>query len=124
MAEAFTNTMHGGKITASSAGTHPVGIDPLAVKVMNEIGIDISRNRSKHISGFIGEHFDLVVTVCDDAREECPNFPGAVRMIHRGFDDPPRLAVNTSAEEALKHYRRVRDEIRSFISLLPELLYK
>jgi len=123
MAEAFANTLFGPLIRAFSAGTHPRGIDPLAVKTMEEIGIDISGNRSKHISDFIGENLDLVITVCDDAREECPYFPGAKRTVHVGFEDPPYLARNASSEEeALLHYRRVRDEIGEFVSKLPEIL--
>ena len=120
MAEGFANEMLEGRAEAFSAGTHPKGIDPLAVRAMAEVGIDISGNGSKHISEYLGKDFDLVVTVCDNAREECPIFPGAKRMIHSGFEDPPCLARDArSEEEALIHYRRIRDEIEKFIEVLP-----
>jgi arsenate reductase len=88
---------------------------------MAEAGVDISRHRSKHIDELTDIPFDCVVTVCDQARESCPLFPGRTKMIHAGFDDPPRLARNSKDEqEALGHYRRVRDEIRRFVETLPE----
>ena len=105
---------------AFSAGTNPVGLNPLAVKVMAEAGVDISRHTSKHIDSLRGERFDVVVTVCDSAREACPVFPESARVVHVGFDDPPRLALGARDEaEALVHYRRVRDEIRAFVEGLP-----
>jgi arsenate reductase len=90
---------------------------------MEEAGVDISRGRSKHVEELLraGVQFDVVVTVCDHARETCPVFPGTTRVVHRGFDDPPRLARGASTEEgALEHYRRVRDEIRTFVETLPD----
>jgi arsenate reductase len=123
MAEAFTNALRGGEFETRSAGVTPKEIDPRAVKVMAEVGIDISGQRSKDVERFIGQDWDYVVTLCDNARESCPFFPGQVRRVHRGFDDPPYLAQEAaSEEEALAHYRRVRDEIRSFVEKLPESL--
>jgi len=101
---------------AWSAGTSPKGLDPRAVEVMREVGIDLSGQRSKPVEEVRGVPFDLVVTVCDAARESCPVFPGRVRHLHAGFDDPPRLAAAAAGEEeALSIYRRVRDEIRAFV---------
>ncbi len=91
------------------------------MRVMREAGVDISGHTSKHVSELASIPFDVVVTVCDSAHEACPIFPGATRVVHRGFDDPPRLAAGArSDEEALPHYRRVRDEIRGFIESLPD----
>ncbi len=87
---------------------------------MSEAGVDIAAQRSKHFDELREIAPDLVVTVCDSAREACPVWPGAAEMRHAGFDDPPRLAASASSEEeALVHYRRVRDEIRSFVEELP-----
>jgi arsenate reductase (thioredoxin) len=106
-----------------SAGTHPRGLDPLAVKVMAEVGLDISGQPSKALSAVSHIPFDYVITVCGDAHESCPVFPGHATVIHVGFDDPPRLAAHAASdEEALRHYRRVRDEIRAFIEELPRAL--
>jgi arsenate reductase (thioredoxin) len=116
MAEGWARHLHGDKVEARSAGVAASRLDPRAVQVMKEAGVDISSHRSKHVSEFAGEKFDLVVTVCDNAAEACPTFPGSVKVMHRGFDDPPRLAVRAeSEEEILEMYRRVRDEIRSFV---------
>jgi arsenate reductase len=88
--------------------------------VMAEAGVDISGQRSKDVSGLRDVDFDCVVTICDHAREVCPIFPGGAKLIHRGFDDPPRLTRGAATEqEALRHYRRVRDEIRDFVQTLP-----
>lgn len=107
-----------------SAGASPSTLNPLAVRVMAEAGVDIGSHRSKSVEETDPETLDLVVTVCADAHESCPVFPGSARVVHRGFDDPPRLAKDAkSEEEALPHYRRVRDEIRAFVEQeLPELL--
>lgn len=108
---------------ANSAGTHPQGLNPLAVRVMAEAGVDISRHTSKHLSDFRAQSFDYVITVCDAAHEACPVFPAATRTVHIPFNDPPRLAAAaTSDDEALPHYRRVRDQIRTFIETLPASL--
>ena len=106
-----------------SAGTDPTRVDPRAVQVMAEAGVDISSHRAKSISEIQDIDFDYVVTVCDQAREQCPYFPARVREIHAGFDDPPALAGRAKDEqEVLAIYRRVRDEIRSFIEELPHVL--
>jgi len=88
---------------------------------MAEAGVDISKQRPKHVDELRGIEFDCVVTVCGHAREHCPVFPGPARVIHVGFDDPPRLAADAkTTEERLAHYRRVRDEIRAMVASLPE----
>ncbi len=120
MAEGWARDLHGGKIEAFSAGVAPKGLDPRAVRVMAEAGVDISDHASRHVGELVGIGFDWVVTVCDSARESCPLFPGRAGVVHRGFDDPPRLALGaTTEEEALAPYRRVRDEIRAFVAALP-----
>ncbi|MFH1279122.1 MAG: arsenate reductase ArsC [Candidatus Eisenbacteria bacterium] len=120
MAEAWARALRGDELEPFSGGTDPHGLDPMAVAVLIEAGLDLEGHRSKHVDEFRGESFDLVVTVCDNARETCPVFPGAVRTVHRAFDDPPFLAKGAATgEEALGHYRRVRDEIRAFIETLP-----
>jgi len=123
MAEGWTRALRSGMVEAYSAGIEPKGLNPLAVRVMREAGVDISRHRSKDVSEFRDSDLDLVITVCDHAHESCPVFPSRVPVVHVGFDDPPRLAEGTSTEEeALGHYRRVRDEIRSFVEGLPDSL--
>jgi arsenate reductase len=98
-------------------------MNPSAVKVMAEAGIDIATQYSKHVDDLKNIQFDYLVTVCDNANETCPIFPGHTKCIHVGFDDPPRLAKSAKTEaEALGHYRRVRDEIRAFIETLPDAL--
>jgi arsenate reductase len=123
MAEGWARQLHGDRLEPYSAGTLPGQVDPRAVRVMDEAGVDISTHRSKHVDDLEGTAFDWVVTVCDRANESCPVIPGAERRMHVGFEDPPRLADGASTEEAaLDHYRRVRDEIRSFVQELPERL--
>ena len=123
MAEGWARHLHAGAIEAYSAGIEKHGLNPNAVKVMGEVDIDISYHFSKDLSDLAGLDFDLVVTVCGHAHETCPVFPGNARVVHRGFDDPPKLALDAKTEdEALSHYRRVRDEIGVFMSELPELL--
>jgi arsenate reductase len=120
MAEGWARRLKATLIEPCSAGTAPRGIDPRAVQVMAEVGVDISGQRSRHFSEIVGQDFDYVVTVCGDAREQCPVFPGATKTIHVGFEDPPRLAADAATEaEALAHYRRIRDEIKQFIARLP-----
>lgn len=117
MAEGWAKALKPDSIDACSAGTHPHGLNPLAVRAMAEAGVDISSHRSKRPEDVAP--VDVVVTVCDSARESCPALPGA-RVMHVGFDDPPRLAATArSDEEAMTHYRRVRDEIRAFVETLP-----
>ena len=123
MSEGWARHLKSDRIEAWSAGTAPHGLDPRAVRVMAEAGVDISGQTSKHVDDLLDVPFDYVVTVCDRAAESCPVFPGRARKIHRSFQDPPRLAREANEEEeALGHYRRVRDEIRAFIETLPEAL--
>ena len=123
MAEAFTRHLKGDQIEALSAGVAPKGIDPRATKAMSEAGIDISNQGSKSLNQVIHGQFDYVVTLCDNAQKTCPSFPGKIRVIHVGFDDPPKLAATAQdEEEAMLHYRRVRDEIKAFVEMLPESL--
>jgi len=123
MAEGWARRLKAGEFEAWSAGVEVHGLNPNAVKVMAEAGVDISAHRSKHIGELMDIDFDYVVTVCDNARETCPFFPGKAKMVHVGFDDPPRLAEGAAnEEEALNCYRRVRDEIREFVLTLPESL--
>ncbi|MBE7414418.1 MAG: arsenate reductase ArsC [Deltaproteobacteria bacterium] len=104
MAEAWTRHFWAGSIEAESAGTKPKGLDPLAVEAMQEAGVDISGQASKGMDAVNGRHFDLVITVCSVADENCPLFPGAPKIVHAGFDDPPRLAKGLmSGEEAMAH---------------------
>ncbi|MEW6749995.1 MAG: arsenate reductase ArsC [Candidatus Latescibacterota bacterium] len=120
MAEGWTRHLRAGEWEAYSAGVEPHGLDPRAVRVMAEAGVDISGQKPKHVDALKDQPFDYVVTVCAPAAERCPLFPGPVRMVHHGFDDPPQLARSAvSEEEALGHYRRVRDEIRAFVERLP-----
>ena len=125
IAEAWARHLKADVVEPYSAGTHPRGIDPLAVKVMAEVGLDISAQPSKALRDVSHIPFAYVVTVCSDAHESCPVFPGHAKVMHVGFDDPPRLAAHAMSEaEALTHYRRVRDEIRAFIQQFPNVLLK
>jgi arsenate reductase len=122
MAEGLGRAILAGRAEVESAGTQPHGLNPVMVEVMREVGIDVLGQRSKHIDEFAGVKLDLVVTVCDAAHEACPVMPG-VQVMHRGFEDPPRLAKDAATpQEALVHYRRVRDEIRDFINQWPQWL--
>jgi len=121
MAEAWTRRLQGEQFEAYSAGVAPKAIDPRAIKAMAEAGIDISGQISKDVDALGNMEFDYVITLCDNARESCPYFPAKTRLIHKGFDDPPKLADGASDEEdAMRHYRRVRDEIKAFVKTLPE----
>jgi arsenate reductase len=123
MAEAWTRELKGGQFEAYSAGVEPKEIDPRAIKAMKEAGIDISEQKSKDADSLGEMEFDYVVTLCDNARESCPFFPAKTRLAHKGFDDPPKLALDIDdEEEAMANYRRVRDEIRAFIEKLPQSL--
>ncbi len=113
MAEGFLRTYGGGRYEAHSAGTRPSTLNPLAVEVMREIGIDISRQRSKNATEYLGTHFPMIVTVCDNAREHCPIFPGPAVRQHWPFEDP--ADATGSPEERLAVFRKVRDEIRARI---------
>ena len=123
MADGWARKLKGDVIESYSAGVETHGLNPKAVQVMAEAGVDISGHRSKHVRELSDVPFDFVVTVCDNAQESCPVFPGKIKVVHVGFDDPPRLAkAARSEEEALNHYRRVRDEIRKFVETLPDSL--
>jgi arsenate reductase len=121
MAEGWTRALKGDQIEAYSAGIETHGLNPRAVNVMAEAGVDISGHRSKTVAELAVGKFDYVVTVCDHAHESCPLFPAKTKVVHAGFDDPPRLAKEAKTEEeALAHYRRVRNEIKAFVETLPE----
>ncbi len=123
MAEGWTRHLKGDQIDVWSAGIERHDLDPRAVKVMAEAGIDISGHTTKHVRDLMHIPFDYVVTVCDRARENCPVFPGKAKVVHQGFDDPPKLAKDAKTEEeALDHYRRVRDDIHAYVETLPEAL--
>jgi arsenate reductase (thioredoxin) len=123
MAEGFASHLIGKVVMPYSAGSTAKGLDPYAIKVMLEAGIDISAHRSKTVNEVAGIEFDYVITLCDDADENCPFFPAKTKVIHHGFDNPPKLAAGSkSEEEKISHYRRVRDEIREYIENLPSLL--
>lgn len=122
MAEGWAKALKADCIEAYSAGVDPHGMNERAIQVMAESGIDISNQHSKHVDELADITFDYVVTVCDHAHESCPVLPGA-RIVHVGFDDPPRLARDAKTdEEALNHYRRIRDEIKTFVEHLPDNL--
>ena len=123
MAEGFCRHFKGDDINTFSAGIETHGLNPNAVQVMKEVGIDISHHKSKTVEELGNREFDYVITVCGHADESCPVFPAKTRIIHRGFDDPPQLAKEATTEEgALDCYRRVRDEIKAFVLTLPESL--
>ncbi len=123
MAEGFAAAHKSESVEPYSAGIEAHGLNPLAVKVMAEAGVDISRHKSKTLDQVLNIPFDFVITVCAHANESCPVFPGHARVIHVAFDDPPALArAAASEEEVLAIYRRVRDEIRVFVEGLPRAL--
>ena len=114
MAEAFLNTLSGDRYEAFSAGTAPTGVNPYAIKVMRETGIDISRHRSKGVEELLGQRFDDIVTICDNAKEVCPFFPGGANRIHKSFSDPS--SCEGSEQKILDCVRRIRDEIKDWIT--------
>ncbi len=119
MAEGWARHLRGDDIVPYSSGLAAHGLNPRAVKVMAEAGVDISGHQSINLDGVKDISFDYVVTVCGHADEYCPAFPGKIKRVHKGFDDPPSLAMNAKdEEEALAHFRRVRDEVREFIASL------
>lgn len=123
MAEGWARHLKPEVIEAYSAGLETHGLNPNAVKVMAEAGVDISGQKSKLASDLLGEGFDYVVTVCGHANETCPVFPSKTKTVHVGFDDPPKLAEKAETEDKkLDCYRKVRDQIREFVSGLPESL--
>ncbi|MCS7228762.1 MAG: arsenate reductase ArsC [Candidatus Kryptonium sp.] len=113
MAEGLLRHFGDNKFEVFSAGTNPSFVHPLAIEAMKEIGIDISNHRSKSVNEFIDQNFDYVITVCDRAKEVCPNFPGQVRKIHWSFEDPAE--ARGTREERMKVFRKVRDEIKEHI---------
>jgi len=127
MAEGWARHLKGDVIEAYSAGIETHGLNPNAVKVMAEAGVDISGHKSQHIDEFKDVDLDLVITVCAHAHETCPYFPGNAKVVHVGFDDPPKMArelatQGASEEEQLDCYRNVRDEIKAFVETLLEAL--
>ena len=123
MAEGWTRALKSDFIDAYSAGVEARGLDPRAVQAMAEAGVDISGQHSKRVDEFSDSAFDAVVTVCDNARESCPVFPGKTRVSHVGFEDPPHLArLAKTEEEAMTHYRQIRDQIKAFVETLPDSL--
>lgn len=120
MAEGWARALKADQIEAYSAGIEKHGLNPRAVQVMEEAGVDISGQRSQIVDDLEPIAFDLVVTLCGHAHEHCPVWTGTPRVVHHGFEDPPRLAEQAADEEArLSCYRRVRDEIRHWVADLP-----
>jgi arsenate reductase len=123
MAEGWARHLRSDVIDAYSAGVEPHGMNARAIKAMAEAGVDISAHHSKHVDALAGIPFDYVITVCGHANETCPVFPGKTKVVHVGFDDPPTLAKGArDEEEAMGHYRRVRDQIKSFIENIHQTL--
>lgn len=124
MAQGWARALKADAIEPYSAGIEAHGLNPHAARVMREAGVDITGQRSQRVAELGPVEFDVVITVCGHADENCPAFHGAPRVRHVGFDDPPKLAADAKTEEeALAHYRRVRDEIRAFVETLPESLH-
>ncbi len=119
MAEGWARHLKSGVLEPYSAGVERHGLNPLAVRVMEEAGVDMSPARSKTVDELPGVAFDCIVTLCGHAHEACPVVNGAALRLHKGFDDPPRLAAGMDEDEALAVYRRVRDEIRTFVAGMP-----
>ena len=118
MAEGWAKALWGNEHTAWSAGTHPQGMNPITVKVMAEVGIDISDHTSKSVEDVDLASIDVLATVCDSARETCPVLPGIAKTIHRSFEDPYQEGQDPASEETLELYRRVRDEIKEWVRTL------
>jgi len=115
MAEALLRSFGGDDFEVFSAGTEPKGLHPMTIQIMNESGLDVSRQKSKHLNRFLGQSFDYIITVCDRARDNCPSFPGDVERIHWSFDDPAALTDNVEAQYQL--FKRVRGEISERIRI-------
>ena len=123
MAEGWARHLKSDSIQPFSAGLEAHGLNPNAVQVMQEAGVDITSQKSQKVKEVETIPFDFVITVCGHADENCPVFTCATTVVHYGFDDPPKLAQNAKTEEeTLDHYRRVRDEIRAFVETLPGIL--
>lgn len=114
MAEGLLRDQAGDKFDVQSAGVSPSSVRPEAIQAMNEIGIDISKHRSKSVDEFAGQDFDYIITVCDNAKETCPVFPGRAQRIHKSFEDPPPASVG-DYNSRMAIFRRVRDEIRAWL---------
>ena len=114
MAEGLLNSLYGNKYTAYSAGIEPTIVNPYAIQVMSEIGIDISKHQAKSINEFMEQKFDFVITVCDHSNETCPFFPGGLKRIHQSFEDP--ASFKGEEDEILSAFRRIRDEIKDWIA--------
>ena len=124
MAEGWAKHLHPGKFNIYSAGTKKHGLNPRALQVMQDAGVDISTHQSKTTEELPPVTFDFVFTVCDDAHENCPFFPGG-KIIHKSFEDPPRLTKDMeNEEEILAVYSRVRDEIKSYLTDLEGIISK
>jgi len=127
MAEGWTRALKGDLIEACSAGIETHGLNPNAIKVMAEAGIDITTQKSQHIDEFRDVKLDYIITVCNHAHETCPWFPADCTVIHVGFQDPPKMARELAEkggteDEQLDCYRTVRDEIKAFVETLPDAL--
>ncbi len=123
MAEGWARHLHADKLNPFSAGIEPKPhVDPLAVQVMKEAGVDIAYQETHRVSAFLTQDIDAAILVCDEAADVCPTFPSKVKTIRRMFNDPPRLAEGQGTQVRLAVYRRVRDEIRAYVAQLPELL--
>ncbi len=120
IAEGWANHLKSDVIKAYSAGIRPIGVNSKSIKVMAEAGVDISVHTSNHMDDFVGIDFDYVVTVCDNAREQCPVFPGRAKLFHKAFDDP--YFATGSEEEIMAEFRKVRDQIKAFVEKLPGIL--
>lgn len=114
IAEGLLRHDAGARFEVESAGSKPSSVRPEAIQVMREIGIDIGKHRSKHLDEFAGQHFDCVLTVCNNANDDCPLFPGTTKRIHQSFEDPPPASVGSEEERRLV-FRRVRDELRTYL---------
>ena len=121
MAQGWLRRLGGERVAVESAGTAPKGLHPLSVRVMAEVGIDISAHTSDHVDQYVAQDFDLVLTVCDSARKSCPVFPGTKRMLHRGFEDPDQPGLGE--DELLAVFRRIRDEIGEYSRELLDSVY-
>jgi arsenate reductase (thioredoxin) len=125
MAEGLARKLKGNFLEVYSAGIEAHGLNPRAVKVMGEIEIDITQQRSKKVEEVLNIPFDFVITVCGHAHETCPIFPGKAKILHVGFEDPPKMALKFEKDEdKINCYRQVRDKIKTFVETLPTSLFK
>jgi len=120
IAEGWARHLKDNVIDAYSAGIRPIGVSSRAIRAMDEAGVDISRHKSQHIDEFSGIDFDYVVTLCDNAFKSCPIFSGKARIVHKPFEDP--YFASGSEEKIMATFRKVRDDIRTFVETLPESL--